>query len=213
MQKKEFSTNIIEQIYSHPFVIARKIKKGEIIFLEGEVCNEITFIKSGTIYAKNMFFSGKEHIAKVLSAGELMGILLINSTAPYYKASFYTQTSCEILSLDKNHFLALLFSNPSIMKEYLRLLSDAYNQLNDHLKLLSCKNLRNQLSHLIYVWSNKLQCKQFDFPLNQTELAQYLRVERPSVSREIKKMVTDGIILFQRNHCIILDPNQLEVEL
>jgi CRP-like cAMP-binding protein len=49
----------------------------------------------------------------------------------------------------------------------------------------------------------------FDLPMNRQELAEFLNVKRPSLSRELSNMQRDGIIDVYRSSVKILDMERL----
>jgi len=49
-----------------------------------------------------------------------------------------------------------------------------------------------------------------ELPFNRNEMAEFLNVSRPSMSREMGRMKHDGVIDFRKNTFLILDPARLK---
>jgi CRP-like cAMP-binding protein len=52
--------------------------------------------------------------------------------------------------------------------------------------------------------------RKFVLEKNQTQLAEYFGVARPSVARCLSEMIEDKIITLQKNHGEVLNPNALK---
>jgi CRP-like cAMP-binding protein len=82
--------------------------------------------------------------------------------------------------------------------------------LNKKVEIFSLKSIRKKIStYLLQQYSIKNSFN-FDIPLKRNELAEYLLVSRPSLSRELVNMQKEGIIDFHRNSFKIIDLNSLK---
>jgi CRP-like cAMP-binding protein len=69
--------------------------------------------------------------------------------------------------------------------------SNRVHFLSERLKLLSIKTIKGKLAQYILARSTSMN---FTLDMNQTALAEYFGVTRPSFSRSLSEMVSDGII-------------------
>lgn len=77
--------------------------------------------------------------------------------------------------------------------------------LNKKVEYLSIKTLRGKISTYLLDEYNKTGQKTFQLNLNRNELADFINVSRPSLSRELCKMRDEGIIDFHSTAIKILD--------
>ena len=64
--------------------------------------------------------------------------------------------------------------------------------------------MRGKISKYLYDQSKINSSKSFTIPLNRNEMADYLNVSRPSMSRELGRMSKENIISFSKNNFKIL---------
>jgi Mn-dependent DtxR family transcriptional regulator len=77
--------------------------------------------------------------------------------------------------------------------------------LNRKLEYLSIKSLRGKICTFLMEEYNKTSQDTLIMTLKRNELADFLNVSRPSLSREMCKMRDEGMIEFQRENIRITD--------
>ncbi len=205
--------NIKNELLKHIKLITKEYFRGEKIFLENELCSSIAIIKRGVIKAVQNFEDGHEKIIRILNPNEIIGLSLIFSSNPFYKASFYCETLSTIQFIDKQDLLYLMEQNNQIKSNILSLISDYSNKLSDHIKLLSYKTIRQKLCAFLYNEYKRTKATSFLILYTKTELASFLNIERPSLSLELSKLIKEGIIANQNKLYTIILLKKLEKEL
>ena len=71
--------------------------------------------------------------------------------------------------------------------------------LMDKVDILSKKTIREKISTYLIQQSMKNESKYFDIPLGRVQLAEFLNVDRSSLTRELNNMRDEGLIDFDRN--------------
>jgi CRP-like cAMP-binding protein len=87
----------------------------------------------------------------------------------------------------------------------LKILSEKALILNKKLEYVSIKSMREKLGTYFLDQYRRNKSLTFMLPLNRNELADFLNVSRPSMSREMSRMKDDGIIDFHMSTVRILD--------
>lgn len=190
--------------------IKKEYFRGEKIFLENDLCSSIAIIKRGVIKATQSFSDGHEKIIRILYTGEIIGLSLIFSSNPFYKASFCCESLTTIVLISKEDLLMLMNDHYRIKLNVLSYISDYSIKLSDHIKLLSYKTIREKLCAFLYSEYKIKAASSFVIPYTKTELAAFLNVERPSLSFELSKLIQDGIIANQNKLYTIIDLEKLE---
>ena len=188
------------------------LKNGEKLFLEGDICNKLAYITEGEIIAKQSYQDGHDCIIKVITKNKFIGINLIFSSNPIYKATFYSQGETKIKIITKDDLLKLM-NNKKIESNVLAMLSDYALELNEHIKLLNHKNIRAKLCYYIYMQYKANKSLKFKLNITKTNLAALLNVERPSLSFEVKKLCDEKVLKNHNKDYEILDLNKILKEI
>jgi len=193
--------------------VIRTYHKGDTIFYEGDECDYLAYVEEGTIIAKQSFSDGHDSIIRIINAHEYIGINLMYSSLPKYKASFYADCDVKISMYSFNDLLMLMKASTTILKNFLKAISDSAISLSDHIKLLTHKTIRGKICYLLYNEYLKTGKLSFKIETTKTDLAALLNIERPSLSYEIKKLQDEGIIENKNKNYTILSLDTLMKEL
>lgn len=165
------------------FFIFKKIKKKQVLLLEGHTCNYMTFVSEGLLKAYNIDEKGHEHINQFVPEGWWVSDM--NSFFSE-EVSFYSIDAIEdseILILSKENFEKLTLRVP-VMEKYFRLLFQN-SLITKERRLISSHihNAEQKYNHILT--SNPDLIKR----VPQNLLASYLGVAPETLSR-LKKNLT-----------------------
>ena len=76
--------------------------------------------------------------------------------------------------------------------------------LKKKIKYTSPKSIRDRVLTYLYDMSELYQSDTFDIPFNRQEMADYLNVDRSSLSAELIKMQQENILIYEKNHFTLL---------
>ncbi len=82
-------------------------------------------------------------------------------------------------------------------------------ELNRKVEYLSIKNMRGKICSYLLELSHIYKSGTFILPMNKNELADFLNVSRPSMSREFSRLRNEGIIDYYLSGVRILDMQRL----
>ncbi len=190
--------------------VKQEFLRGECIFEDDSLCSSIALIKRGKINAIKYYSDGHGKIIRTLEQNEYIGINLIFSSNPFYKASFYAESLVTIELINKEDLFKLMLRSKIILSNILAAISNYSIVLNDHIKLLAYKTIRERLAYYFYTIYEEKNELTFIIPYTKTELADFLNVERPSLSNELSKLINDGIIANKNKLYTILDLDKLK---
>jgi len=114
----------------------------------------------------------------------------------------------EIMKIPREEIMRLMMTNPDFMKQFLTHNSNRTQFLTNRLQLLSIKTIKGKLAHFLMEQEIKSH-ESFSISRNQTELAEFFGIARPSLARSLSEMVQDGIIAINKKEFTILDMKQL----
>ena len=169
------------------------LKKNEILFHEGDLCECVGIVVSGEISIVSYSYHGKELSLAQLRENMLFGNNLIFSSNPYYKGSIIAKKSAKIGLIYKNDVIQLLKNNDEFLFLFLQYQSDIGKSLNSQIKLLSFNSARERFLYYLFINNDSIEF------ISVTELANSLSLERETTSRLISSSIKEGIIKRNKN--------------
>lgn len=168
-------------------------KKGDIIFYENDKCNYSFIILEGEIKIVSYSLNGDENIISIHKKNDIFANALIFSSNPYFLGDIICNTNSKILSISKSNLIKILQSNKQFLINYINVISEKTINLNIRTKLLGHKNIRSRIIYYFEINHYKIQ-------KNISKISKELILPRPSVSREIHKMITENIITEEKKY-------------
>ena len=93
----------------------------------------------------------------------------------------------------------------------LELLAERVSTLNKDTEYLIVKSMRQKIAKFVYEKYLEQNSLEIDLGMDRNEMAQYLNVSRPSMSREMLKMMNeDGIFKFRKAKLTIFKLDEIE---
>ncbi len=206
------STNEIFEIFKKVSFFERNYQKGEIIFEEGEELVFIGIVLEGKVDVVHISFSGKEYVINTLGPGETFGEAVVFSSKNYLPATIVSKDKTKILLLQKNDIIKLTQSSERILRNYLRILSDRLLMANKRLKEATLMTLRQKICNYLLEEAKRQKSLKIVLPISKENLAEFLGVQRPSLSRELFKMEEEGMIIVDGKTIKIVDIERIENE-
>ena len=210
---KGVSDEKIEEIFSYIKYSEVSYNKGQILFQEGDACKNIGIIEEGSIQVERIYSSGKSIVLAKLSAGDVFGEALVISSTALYPATVIAKSNCKIIFINKKEIMKLCSSNEKILENFVTLLSDKVIMLNKKVKSTSLKSVKHKVVDYILEKSNVANSNVIMINESKEDIAAYLGIPRPSLSRELIKLRDENIIDFDRNSITILKFHELEEKL
>ncbi|RDU70971.1 Crp/Fnr family transcriptional regulator [Helicobacter brantae] len=156
-------------------------KKGESIFEIEDIPKYLYILLSGVVYVCENTLEGKRNIIAVFEErGECFGEVVLFLDAPYPYYTLMAQEG-ELLAIPKDFVLS------HMSKAMNKVLAKKAFNLSNKIQLLSKASLREKILH--YLSSHP------QTPLKRYELADFLGVSRPALSKEILAMIKEGVII------------------
>jgi CRP-like cAMP-binding protein len=168
-------------------------KKNEIIKNEGDVCNQIGFILSGSINISNINWNNKEFNFQHFNEGDLFREMLIFSKDNHYPGTIYATTNSTILFISKTKFFEKLDSDLAFKNFFFSYTSEKFIQLQTRIKILSQPTIEEKFLYYLKTQFQRNNINRIKIK-SLTKLAEYLNVTRPSLSRTINILINENKI-------------------
>lgn len=185
---------LIEKFKKNPS-FTKNYFKNQIIFNEKDLCNQIGIVVKGSVKISSFTQNGKEIIYNIIDKENMFGHSLIFSSFPFYKGTITALNDTEIIFINKEDLINILFKE-DILRKYLNYLSDTILVAKDKTRLLSFSDIKDRI--LYYISING-----YINYTSITSLAKNLCVTREALSRALKRLVNEQII-FIEGKCIKL---------
>lgn len=181
-----------------------------ILALEGDDCNSIGIVLQGNVEIQKHYPNGKIVSLSTLSEGHIFGEAIVFSSHHKYPATIVTMKNSKIIHISREDIIYMCSENSQILKNFMELLSSKILNLNKKITELSLETLRQKIIFYLlqqYKEQKKLKIK---LSMSKKQLAEYLGVQRPSLSRELINMKNEGLISVDKDIIEIFDLEALQ---
>ena len=182
----------------HKLVKGYQVAKNNVIYHEGDVCENIGIIISGKIDIVSYSFEGRELLLNSLKAGDIFGNNLLFSSEPIYRGDVVAKEKCGIAFIRKDNLEYLLQNNKEFLNLYLKAQSDKAKALTARIQLLSLVNAEERLFYYASRNNNIIEFK------NVTTLAATIGVQRETLSRLLTSLIKRHLIKKEKGKITVL---------
>lgn len=191
----------------------KQYKKREIITIEKSEFTGIGLVLEGQVTLTKDNLAGDRLIISRIKAGDIFGEISAFVDKSWLE-TVTAQTDCQILFISPDRIIGMCphmcNGHRLLIQNTLHLVSQTAYVLHKKVEMLSLNSIRKKIStYLLEQYYIKEEFV-FKIPLKRNELAEYLHVQRPSLSRELANMKDEGIIEFQGNAFKVLDFGRLK---
>lgn len=188
-------------------------EKGEMIFSEGDVPSKLPVLISGAVRIGRDFYDGKRNILAIFeNRGDTFGYELLFTGDSVYGVFAQAQAKTQILMIPKKFLLGTCERNCGfhslLIANMLYIMAQKSLALNGRLEIMSCSSLRKKIAKFILYLHRDSEITPAS--MSRQEMADFLNVARPSLSRELIKMQNEGLISLEGRKIKIKDLKALE---
>lgn len=190
-------------------------RKGALIMEAGGLIREIGIVLSGTVDVTKETPLGERIVLSKIPPGGIFGEVIALSDTKSSPATIFAAEACAVLYILPEKILvpcrnACPWHN-HLTANLVRLVADKALYLNRKIDFLVIKSMRGKLCTYLYECYRKGGKTTFTVPFNRNELADFLNVSRPSMSRELGRMRDEGILSFSGKLFHLLDLSRLNI--
>lgn len=195
----------------------RSFAKGEVIFFQGDPCDGIYCVKSGTAGVRKTDEKGNAVLLYLVHPGETMGMRSFFAGTEF-QASAEALEPVSVCFIPGGVLKKLSARNPQLDLAFLKHIS---RELGDaHKTILANTSLpvRARMAHFIlslkdrYGEENKDGTLSVRLPLTRHDIADLLATRPETVARAIASLTKDGLARFSGRQVVILKPDSLQEE-
>ena len=185
--------------------VNRHFNKGQIIYSEGDNGDGFYVLVSGLVKIFKVSLEGKEHIMRVVGAGEPFGQVAVYAGRSF-PANAQAIAKSRLLFFPRTAFIEMITKNPSLALSMLSVLSMRLREFTVHVENLALKEVPGRLAaYLIYLSKEQGGSDSFTLGISKGQLASLLSTSPETLSRILAQMVGKNLIEVIRRDITILD--------
>lgn len=183
------------------------LNKGDVIIRQDTVCNHMYILLKGNLVVNIIDVSGNNIKVENIIAPRAFATPHLFNGNNIFPATFTVVEEGILLKATRDSVFDLISSEPSLLKNFLRISGNCTACTVSRLRILSYKSIRSRFVY--YLYDHKKEGDTAVMNHNQTQLAEYLGVSRPALATEIKKMADEGLIAIAGKQVELLSPASL----
>ena len=188
------------------------IKKGDVIFEEGENVNGIYCIKDGVCKLTKLSPNGKDHIVKLVTKGELLGQRSMISDEPV-NLSAVALEDMQVCFIPKSEVMGYFDKNNQFSMNVMKTICGDLKEADDHMVNLAQKTVKERLAEtLLYLHDTfgKNNDNSLKVQLSRDELASMIGTATESCIRLLSDFNKLGLIELTGKKIVLKDINKLK---
>lgn len=188
------------------------VKKGDIIFEEGETLNGVYCVKDGICKLSKLSANGKDQIVKLVVKGDLLGqrSLISDESA---NLSAVALNDMEVCFIPKSEIIGDLKSNANFSMEVLKDMAEDLKEADNIIVNMAQKSVRQRLAEtLVYIHEN-FGTDEHEFlkvVLSREDYASIVGTATESAIRVLSQFKKDGLIATSGKRIKLLDISTLK---
>lgn len=188
------------------------IKKGEVLFDEGEYINGVFCIKDGVCKVTKMSTNGRDQIVKLVKKGDLLGERsLISGEAANLRAT--ALNDLEVCFIPKEEIVRDLAQNNKFTMHMLKDLAISLKEADNVIVDMAQKTVKQRLAETLLYLHNNFEAKDggsLDIQLSREDIANTIGTATESAIRLLSGFKKEGLIDLKGKEIFILKPRDLQ---
>ncbi|RGN38411.1 Crp/Fnr family transcriptional regulator [Bacteroides oleiciplenus] len=206
---RDLPLNIKHSLLDRLEISVYEVNKKDIIATQGTLCKKLYVLLEGKLRVDIIDGLGNEVMIEYIVAARAFATPHLFSSDGTLPATFTAIEDGILLTASKESMFKLISEEPKILHNFLCITGNCNVCTVTRLKTLSRKTVRERF--VVYLLEHrKKNTTTVNIIHNQATLAEYLNVTRPALSKEINKMIKEGIIEMEGKTVRILDEALLE---
>lgn len=187
-------------------------ERKQAIYNEGNAAHLVYVVRSGLVKLFKNTAQNRTQIINVVGPGEIIGIESLFS--PHYNATAVPLTRSQICYCQSVQFHTLIEKRPSVAVRVIGLLYQDLSRIHAFLCDLGTKKAISRVASCLLFFKEKQTSDQatraFQLPVMRNEMSELLGISPETISRQLRKLVTDGYIDVDNKRVLVRDLKGLQ---
>lgn len=185
-------------------------EKNEVIFSPLSIADTLGIILEGAVDVQKIFASGKALTISRRFPYELVADAAIFANIPNYPSTIVACETTHLFMINRANLIKLFTKDEQIMTKFLESVSRRVSALNTSIEILSINSVPGKIAYFLLKEHQKQKTTTITLSFTKKTWAEYLNVSRPTLSRELKNMQSDGVLEFDKRTIHIKSLEMLE---
>ena len=213
LRKSTLFTNIneddFEKILKCLSIREKHLKRDAFVFRAEDRVQQVFFIFSGSMHIIDEDFWGNRSIIETMEVYTLFGEAYTLALTEKYLVSVIASEDSTILEMDHLRLFETCSKGCSchsrLIKNAAFILSEKIVRLTEKLGHIAQRTMREKILSYLSKCAKQAQSSSFYIPYSRQQLADYLCVERSSLSHELSRLNDSGMIRYHKNYFELLE--------
>lgn len=174
----------------------KEYKAGSYVFAQEDVPARLFLLLEGRVQICKDFHNGKRDILYMVEPGNVFGEIFLFGDKKRYWYDALAVNDIKVLELPWDFFYHFCSNacdhHKQLTQNMLEILSESNFTITRKLHIVTTASLRERIA--IWLWDAVDENGIVQLQMNREQLADFLGVARPSLSRELMRMQKDGLI-------------------
>ena len=210
---QEINRNDIERMLICSKACEKHYAPGEYIFRQGEKPSKVFLLLQGSVSIAKDFASGKRDVLYRVEEGNVFGDMFLFADMESYWYDAMATEEVDVLAIPWNFFYHFCENacrhHQLLTRNMLELFSKREFHITKKLHIVSTASLRERIC--IWLIDSMDSRGKVEVKMKREELADFLGVARPSLSRELMRMQEEGLIEVSKKYIYIKDKSSIEM--
>lgn len=202
----------VERILNCSKSVIKKYPEGSYIFAQDEIPTKLFLLLEGKVQICKDFRNGKRDILYLVEPGNVFGEIFLFGDKKHYWYDALTISDVKVLELPWDFFYHFCSNacdhHKQLTQNMLEILSENNFEITRKLHIVTTASLRERIT--IWLWDAVDENGVVQLQMNREQLADFLGVARPSLSRELMRMQKDGLIEAVGKTIVVKDKATIE---
>jgi len=186
----------------------KHFSKNETIFFTGDSIHHIGIILRGTAHAYLEHINGNRTTMSILTPLKVFGELIAGAGTHQSPVTICAASPVTAAFIEYDKIFSVCAAacpaHMIFMQNMIKVIGDKYFYLFDRINILREKMLRSKIMAYLYELSDNGKNTIVTLPFSKTMLADYLLANRSALSKELRQMERDGIIILNGRNITLL---------
>lgn len=206
---RDLPTNIKHSLIEKLDFSLYEFSQGEQIAVQGKVCNHLYVLLKGRLQVDFIDGLGNKIIIENIIPPRAFATPHLFGKNNCLPASFTALEDGVLFTATRESAFALISAYPDLLRSFFHVSGCCNKCTTIRLRLLSYKNVRSRfISFLLDNLPHNSDVVELIH--NQAELAEYLNITRPALSKEINSMIREGLITKKYKAFRLIDISRLK---
>lgn len=190
----------------------KKYLAGNYIFAQGDVPTKLFLLLDGKVHICKDFSSGKRDVLYLVEEGNVFGEMFLFGNKEKYWYDAVAVSDVTVLELPWDFFYHFCSNacdhHKQLTQNMLEILSENNFTITRKLHIVTTSSLRERIA----IWLlDAIDSKGVvELKMNREQLADFLGVARPSLSRELMRMQKEGLLEVSKKVIVVKDKAAME---